>query len=66
MMASQLRTLLAARLLVPEEELSSGDGISKVSEVLTTKPPPPPPGQEGGGGGMMGGGMPGMEGVRPI
>jgi hypothetical protein len=28
---------------VVEEEVSSGDGISKVAEVLTTKPPPPPP-----------------------
>lgn len=43
---------------VMEEEISSGDGISKVSEVLTTKPPPSPPGQEGGPSGM-----PGMEGT---
>ena len=41
-----------------EEDVSSGDGTSKVSEVLTTKPPPPPPGQGGAPGGM-----PGMEGI---
>ena len=42
---------------VMEEDVSSGDGTSKVSEVLTTKPPPSPPGQGGPGG------MPGMEGI---